>query len=164
MAQGIAEEVMKFMGWDHYNLLWYSWIEGFIVGELSSMALILKVVFFILISTFSVLSSTNENQEYRITVLATNISNYGGIGEWSFAALYESNEESLLFDTGFDKNTVLHNAQLLKDLSKVEKVVLSHFHSDHTGGLLQLRKTYKKINPKALSKVYVAKGFLSNGI
>ena len=57
------------------------------------MALILKVVFFILISTFSVLSSANENQEYRITVLATNISNYGGIGEWSFAALYESNEE-----------------------------------------------------------------------
>ena len=50
------------------------------------MALILKVVFFIFISTFSVLSSTNENQEYRITVLATNISNYGGIGEWSFAA------------------------------------------------------------------------------
>ncbi len=124
------------------------------------MAFILKVVFFIFISTFSVLSSTNENQEYRITVLATNISNYGGIGEWSFAALYESNEESLLFDTGFDKNTVLHNAQLLKkDLSKVEKVVLSHFHSDHTGGLLQLRKTYKQINPKALSKVYVAKGF-----
>ena len=32
--KGIAEEVMKFMGWDHYNLLWYSWIEGFIVGGL----------------------------------------------------------------------------------------------------------------------------------
>jgi len=22
------------MGWDHYNLVWYSWIEGFIVGGL----------------------------------------------------------------------------------------------------------------------------------
>ena len=32
--KGIAEEVMKFMGWDHYSLLWYSWIEGFIVGGL----------------------------------------------------------------------------------------------------------------------------------
>ena len=30
--KGIAEEVMKLMGWDYYSLLWYSWIEGFIVG------------------------------------------------------------------------------------------------------------------------------------
>ena len=56
---------------------------------------------------------------------------------------------SVLFDTGFHEDTVIHNAQLLKkDLSKVEKVVLSHFHSDHTGGLLKLRKKYKKVKWK----------------
>ena len=69
--------------------------------------------------------------EYEITVLATNTANFGGIGEWSFAALLESEEEKILFDTGFDENTVLHNAELLKkDLSLVEKVILSHFHGN----------------------------------
>ena len=99
---------------------------------------------------------------YEITVLATNISNYGGFGEWSFSALYESNDESVLFDTGFHEDTVLHNAKVLgKDLSKVEKVILSHFHSDHTGGLIKLRNTFKAINDKAFTKVYVAKGFFN---
>jgi len=101
-----------------------------------------------------------KSSEYEITILATNIANFGGIGEWSFSALLESNDESILFDTGFDENTVLHNANLLKkDLSKVEKVILSHFHGDHTGGLIKLRKTFMNKNPNAFSVVYVAKGF-----
>ena len=105
-------------------------------------------------------SSTLKTSEYEITILATNIANFGGVGEWSFSALLENENESILFDTGFDEDTVLHNAQLLdKDLSKVEKVILSHFHGDHTGGLLKLRKNFMKINPKAFSQVYVADGF-----
>ena len=105
-------------------------------------------------------SSNLKSTEYEITILATNIANFGGIGEWSFSALLESEEESILFDTGFDENTVLHNANLLqKDLSKVEKVILSHFHGDHTGGLIKLRQTYMNTNPKAFRNVYVAEGF-----
>ena len=104
--------------------------------------------------------TVNVSAEYKITVLATNISNYGGFGEWSFSALYESDEESVLFDTGFHEDTVLHNAKVLnKDLSKVNKVVLSHFHSDHTGGLIKLRQVYKELNADAFSEVYVARGF-----
>ena len=104
--------------------------------------------------------SLNIYSEYKITVLATNIANFGGYGEWSFSALYESEDESILFDTGFHEDTVLHNAKVLnKDLSNVKKVVLSHFHSDHTGGLIKLRKTYKEINDEAFSIVYVARGF-----
>lgn len=106
------------------------------------------------------LISINAIADYQITVLATNISNYGGFGEWSFSALYESEKESILFDTGFHEDTVLHNATILgKDLSRVNKVVLSHFHSDHTGGLIKLRKTYKELNENAFSQVYVARGF-----
>lgn len=106
--------------------------------------------------------SVNVNANYEITVLATNISNYGGFGEWSFSALYESDKESILFDTGFHEDTVIHNAKVLnKDLSKVEKVILSHYHSDHTGGLIKLRNMYKKINEDAFSKVYVARGFFN---
>ena len=98
--------------------------------------------------------------EYEITVLATNTANFGGIGEWSFSALLESENETILFDTGFDENTVLHNAKLLqKDLSRVEKVILSHFHGDHTGGLIKLRQTFMGDNPKAFSRVFVAEGF-----
>ena len=108
----------------------------------------------------TIFSSISLASDYEITVLATNISNYGGFGEWSFSALYESETESVLFDTGFHEDTVLHNAKVLnKDLSKVKKVVLSHFHSDHTGGLIKLRQTYKLINPEAFSEVYVARGF-----
>ena len=109
---------------------------------------------------FLFLSSSLKSSEYEITVLATNIANFGGVGEWSFSALLESDDESILFDTGFDENTVLHNAKLLgKDLSKVEKVILSHFHGDHTGGLIKLRQTFMLKNPYAFSKVYVAEGF-----
>lgn len=98
--------------------------------------------------------------EYEITVLATNTANFGGIGEWSFSALLESEDEKILFDTGFDENTVLHNAKVLnKDLSSVEKVILSHFHGDHTGGLIKLRKEFMTQNSKAFSKVFVAVGF-----
>ena len=113
-------------------------------------------VLFILVFFVGNIKST----EYEITVLATNIANFKGIGEWSFSALLESENESIIFDTGFDENTVLHNADLLgKDLSKVEKVILSHFHGDHTGGLIKLRKTFMKENPDAFSEVYVAEGF-----
>jgi 7,8-dihydropterin-6-yl-methyl-4-(beta-D-ribofuranosyl)aminobenzene 5'-phosphate synthase len=115
----------------------------------------LKSFFFFLFLTTSL-----EATEYEITILATNIANFKGIGEWSFSALLESENESIIFDTGFDENTVLHNADLLgKDLSKVEKVILSHFHGDHTGGLIKLRKTFMKENPDAFSEVYVAEGF-----
>ncbi len=97
---------------------------------------------------------------YKITILTTNISDYGGLGEWSFSAVFEGDDESVLFDTGFKSDTVLHNVlHLGVDLSKVEKVVLSHFHSDHTGGLLALREYFKTFNPQALTTAYVARGF-----
>jgi len=119
------------------------------------------IVFLILISlNISSPRADVEFVDYEITVLATNISNYGGFGEWSFSALYESEQESILFDTGFHEDTVLHNAKILKkDLSKVNRVILSHYHSDHTGGLIKLRKAYRSKNPNAFSKVYVARGF-----
>ena len=100
---------------------------------------------------------------YKITVLSTNIADYGGLGEWSFSAVFEGKTDSVLFDTGFRSDTVLHNVlHLGVDLSSVEKVVLSHFHSDHTGGLLVLREHFGKENPAALSKVFVADGFSIN--
>jgi len=78
--------------------------------------------------------------KFRITVLCDNsvgpIS--GTLGEHGFAALVEHEGGTVLFDTG-QGNTLLHNAQRMnRDLRKVGKVVLSHGHYDHTGGLWPL--------------------------
>lgn len=69
----------------------------------------------------------------------------------------------MLIDTGLRAETVLHNAEELGvDLSTVTEVVLTHNHSDHTGGLLTLRRELSKKNPTALSRVHVPAGiFLS---
>ena len=125
-------------------------------------ARLIKVITLTLCATFSALGQTAP---YQVIVLATNISDYGGLGEWSFAALFESDQDAVLFDTGFKEKTVLHNVlHLGVDLSQVEKVVLSHFHSDHTGGLLILREHFRRANESALSQVYVAAGFFDQRV
>lgn len=83
--------------------------------------------------------------KFRITILCENsvgpIS--GALGEHGFSALVEEAEgEKVLFDTG-QGLTLLHNARLMnKDLSTVRKVVISHGHYDHSGGLLPLLKEH----------------------
>jgi 7,8-dihydropterin-6-yl-methyl-4-(beta-D-ribofuranosyl)aminobenzene 5'-phosphate synthase len=67
--------------------------------------------------------------------------------------------QRLLIDTGERPETVLRNAAELKvDLSSITDLVITHNHSDHTGGLLTLRRELSKRNPKALSRVHVPKG------
>ncbi|MBI4634529.1 MAG: MBL fold metallo-hydrolase [Deltaproteobacteria bacterium] len=57
------------------------------------------------------------------------------IAEHGFSAFLETGEGNFLFDTGKGK-TVVHNAAILKkDLAGINKIVLSHAHGDHTGGL-----------------------------
>jgi len=55
---------------------------------------------------------------------------------------------------------VIRNAEALNvDLSCVTDVVLSHFHFDHTTGLLPLVRALRDRNPQALRRVHVASGF-----
>jgi 7,8-dihydropterin-6-yl-methyl-4-(beta-D-ribofuranosyl)aminobenzene 5'-phosphate synthase len=94
----------------------------------------------------------------KITILSTMLAD-DGIGEWGFAALVEADGSKILFDTGARPKTVLENVRELKvDLSDVQDVILSHFHDDHTTGLMTLRREFSKSNPKALSRVHVANG------
>ncbi len=59
------------------------------------------------------------------------------IGEHGFCALIEKGKEKVLFDTG-QGFALTHNADALGiDLADIKKVVLSHGHRDHTGGLAQ---------------------------
>lgn len=77
----------------------------------------------------------------RITILCDNSVGplSGTLGEHGFSALIEpSGGAPLLFDTG-QGMTLLHNARRMnKDLSLVKKVVISHGHYDHVGGLKPL--------------------------
>ncbi len=103
-------------------------------------------------------SSPAEVHSLKITLLSTMLADEG-IGEWGFAALVEADGHKILFDTGARPRTVLENARELKiDLSDVQDVVLSHFHDDHTTGLMTLRREFAKQNPAALSRVHVGKG------
>jgi 7,8-dihydropterin-6-yl-methyl-4-(beta-D-ribofuranosyl)aminobenzene 5'-phosphate synthase len=73
----------------------------------------------------------------RLTVLYDNYVHLPDTqSDWGFSCLIEGTEKTILFDTGTDPDILLHNVRVLKvDLSRVDLVVLSHDHDDHTGGL-----------------------------
>jgi 7,8-dihydropterin-6-yl-methyl-4-(beta-D-ribofuranosyl)aminobenzene 5'-phosphate synthase len=103
--------------------------------------------------------ANHEVKQLKVTILSTMLAD-GGIGEWGFAALVEADGRQLLVDTGARPQTVLANVHDLRiDLSKVQDVVLTHFHDDHTGGLMTLRTEMKKRNAASLSRVHEATGF-----
>jgi len=55
---------------------------------------------------------------------------------WGFSALVEHQGQTLLFDTGGDGPTLIENMVVLGiDPGKIDHLVLSHPHGDHTGGL-----------------------------
>ena len=73
----------------------------------------------------------------RVTVIFDN-NNYNltlkqGFG---FSCLIEFDQEKILFDLGGDKEIFLSNVQKLGiDLTKINKVILSHPHLDHLSAL-----------------------------
>jgi 7,8-dihydropterin-6-yl-methyl-4-(beta-D-ribofuranosyl)aminobenzene 5'-phosphate synthase len=55
---------------------------------------------------------------------------------WGFACLVERGDDLLLFDTGGDAGILRNNlAALGVDATDIDVLVLSHYHSDHTGGI-----------------------------
>ncbi|MCD6230784.1 MAG: MBL fold metallo-hydrolase [Dehalococcoidia bacterium] len=82
------------------------------------------------------------------------------ISGWGFSALIQGEGiPTMLFDTGGDSFTLLHNmAELGIDSEKLEVVVISHPHSDHTGGLSEILRR----NPS--TELYVTKSFREKGV
>jgi len=78
----------------------------------------------------------------QITTLSENTAGMGGIiAEWGLSFLVETGGINILFDTG-QSFSVCHNAtQMGIDLKMVDKIVLSHGHFDHTGGLKQVLRS-----------------------
>jgi len=80
----------------------------------------------------------------QITTLSENTASEEGIvAEWGLCILVEADDHKILFDTGLSFSAA-YNAHILGiELSEVEKIIFSHGHSDHTGGLLHILKMVK---------------------
>ena len=71
---------------------------------------------------------------------------------WGFSCLVG---EKLLFDTGADLNTLLFNVHRFNvNLDKIDKIIFSHEHGDHTGGfqIIELLRKVKVYLPKSFSR------------
>ena len=65
---------------------------------------------------------------------------------WGFSALVTGAEKTILFDTGCDGTLLLENmASLQIDPGRIDIVVLSHVHKDHTGGLTGLLQANPRV-------------------
>lgn len=66
------------------------------------------------------------------------------LAEWGLSILVELGGLAVLLDSG-ESGSVVHNAsELGVDLCTIDKIVLSHGHCDHTGGLRELLMAMKK--------------------
>jgi 7,8-dihydropterin-6-yl-methyl-4-(beta-D-ribofuranosyl)aminobenzene 5'-phosphate synthase len=75
----------------------------------------------------------------QLTTLSEDTAGLRGLmAERGLSILVESEEFNILFDTG-QSLSASHNAEQMSiDLKLVDKIVLSHGHFDHTGGLKQI--------------------------
>jgi len=78
-----------------------------------------------------------EPPQTRITILYDAFGGGPGLTrDWGFSALIEYQGKRILFDTGNDAEIFARNVDRLHvDLSRLDLVVISHRHSDHTAGL-----------------------------
>lgn len=82
----------------------------------------------------------------KITIVYDNCLNKQGLKTgWGFSALIETNHASpILFDTGDDGAALLYNMERLGiDPELIGTIVISHAHSDHTGGLAGILEVNK---------------------
>jgi 7,8-dihydropterin-6-yl-methyl-4-(beta-D-ribofuranosyl)aminobenzene 5'-phosphate synthase len=90
---------------------------------------------------------------HRVTILYDAFGGHEGLTrDWGFAALIEYGGKRILFDTGNNAQIFERNVRALGvDLRRLDFVVISHRHGDHTSGLsyvLQMNPQVKIYAPK----------------
>jgi 7,8-dihydropterin-6-yl-methyl-4-(beta-D-ribofuranosyl)aminobenzene 5'-phosphate synthase len=88
-------------------------------------------------TVYPIPADTSAATRNAITVLYNNVAYDKRLQtDWGFSALIEYGAETVLFDTGTSGKILLANMRTLGiDPASVQRVVLSHIHLDHTGGL-----------------------------
>lgn len=84
--------------------------------------------------------ATSDDSTTDRLVITTVYDNYqynsGLKTAWGFSAFIEYKDSVTLFDTGGDSPTLLGNMEVLTfDPSSIERIIISHIHNDHIGGL-----------------------------
>ncbi|OJG67930.1 hypothetical protein RV09_GL002041 [Enterococcus moraviensis] len=94
-----------------------------------------------------------KGEKMKLTVLVDNnvyIDHYY-LGEPALSFYLEDGDEKILFDTGYSDVFIKNAAALNIDLSQITKLVLSHGHNDHTGGLAFLSNIFTKEKPQIIA-------------
>ena len=94
----------------------------------------------VLLAAWTTVAVAVDPAPVRITYLYDNTEAVAGtISSWGFAALIEAYGRRVLFDTGTGAEVLESNAAKLgADLGRLDALVLSHEHFDHTGGIAAL--------------------------
>jgi 7,8-dihydropterin-6-yl-methyl-4-(beta-D-ribofuranosyl)aminobenzene 5'-phosphate synthase len=83
-----------------------------------------------------------------LTTLCENTAGKPGfMAEWGLSILVQADGMNVLFDTGGNFAAVRNADKLGVDLRAVDKIVLSHAHADHTGGL---REVLMRMGPREI--------------
>ena len=83
--------------------------------------------------------------QIKLTTLSENTaSRVGVLAEWGLSILAEVDNYRVLLDTGLGVSAACNAATLGIDLSEIDKIVLSHGHRDHTGGLRDILNAIRK--------------------
>jgi 7,8-dihydropterin-6-yl-methyl-4-(beta-D-ribofuranosyl)aminobenzene 5'-phosphate synthase len=99
--------------------------------------------------------------EARATTLSENTASVmprGLLGEWGLSVLVERDDRKVLLDAGGSISSTRNGVLLGVNWDRIDAIVLSHGHYDHTGGLREvLTRTRKHIKVIAHPDVFDAK-------
>ena len=94
---------------------------------------------FLIATSFSILGWINDTvaSDIKISVIYNNIPFDSRLeNNWGFSCFIEGMEETILFDTGNPDSIMLNNMKIMGISPEVvHSVFLSHYHTDHIGGL-----------------------------
>lgn len=98
----------------------------------------------------------------KVTIIYDNyVYKEGMEADWGFSCYIEGTDKNILFDTGTKSDLFIHNLKELNiDHKKVDMVVISHEHGDHTGGLfafLEMNHNLPVILPFSFSYHFVSR-------
>lgn len=81
----------------------------------------------------------------KITTLSENTASTPNLlAEWGLSILVEIDSLTILLDAGLSSSAAYNAGTLGVDLKKVDRIVLSHGHYDHTGGLQNVLRLMRK--------------------